>query len=114
MYGINKERIEIEINFDIIGIIEVKVMIKILFEVLKIVEVSFFYDGIFLNFRINIRGIFNNYSLESNFEIFYFMRIIGGKINLVMIFLIVKFIELVINYEGLLDSFEIYIEIIYN
>lgn len=105
MYGINKERIEIEIIFDIIGIIEVKVMIKILFEVLKIVEVSFFYDGIFLNFRINIRGIFNNYSLESNFEIFYFMRIIGSKINLVTIFLVVKFIELVINYEGLLDSF---------
>nr|XP_034313736.1 apolipophorins isoform X7 [Crassostrea gigas] len=114
LYGTNKERIEIETNFDIIGTIEAKAMIKTPFEVLKIAEASFSHDGTFPNLRTNIRGIFNNYSLESNLETSHSMRITGGKINLATTFPAVKFIELAINHEGSLDSFQTHIETTYN
>lgn len=114
LYGTNKERIEIETIFDIIGTIEAKAMIKTPFEVLKIAEASFSHDGTFPNLRTNIRGIFNNYSLESNLETSHSMRITGGKINLATTFPAVKFIELAINHEGSLDSFQTHIETTYN
>lgn len=114
LYGTNKERIEIETIFDIIGSTEAKAMIKTPFEALKIAEASFSHDGTFPDLRTNIRGIFNNYSLESNLETSHSMRITGGKINLATTFLAVKFIELAINHEGSLDSFQTHIETTYN
>ena len=114
LYGTNADRIEVETIFDIIGGIETKAMVKTPFEGLKIAEVSFSHDGTLPNLRTNIRGIFNNISLESNFETSHSMRLTGGKLNVATTFPVVKFAEVAFNHEGSYDSFKTNVKTTYN
>ncbi|XP_062612312.1 LOW QUALITY PROTEIN: uncharacterized protein LOC134274081 [Saccostrea cucullata] len=114
LYGTNKDKIEIETIFDIIGDIEAKAMIKTPFPILKIAEASFSHGGTFPNLRTNIRGIFNHTSIESNLETSHSMKLTGGKINLSTTFPAVKFAELAFNHEGSSDNFQTHVETTHN
>lgn len=114
LYGTNADKIEVETIFDIVGALEAKAMIKTPFPNLKIAEASFSHDGSFPNLRTNIRGIFNNTSIETNLEMSHTMKITGGKINLSTTFPNAKFAEIAFNHEGSYDNFQTHVETTYN